>query len=193
MGMLHLLTASPPVWLPVALADLPALLLDHAHCEMKAAASALSFARRYPHDARFVADMRELAREEGEHYADVRKLLDARQIPWVPAPKDEYVVHLLKQVRSIPGQRLMDRLLIAAIIEARSCERLGLLAEHLADQPLRAFYRRLFEAEARHHGLFLEWARQFCGREATDERLAALVAWEAEYVASKAPSPHIHG
>jgi tRNA 2-(methylsulfanyl)-N6-isopentenyladenosine37 hydroxylase len=191
--MLHLLTPTPSTWLPAALNDLPTLLLDHAHCEMKAAASAESFARRYPDDARFVADMKHLAEEERGHYDDVRAILAERNIPWRHAPKDEYVVHLMKAVRQAPEHRFVDRLLIAAIIEARSCERLGLLADALADAELRAFYRRLFEAEARHHGLFLEWARHFGGRVEADARLAELVARERAYVLAKEPSPHVHG
>ena len=191
--MLHLLEPTPDTWLPVALADLPTLLLDHAHCEMKAAASAESFARRYPDQAAFVHDMKELAEEERGHYDDVRAILQSQGIPWRPAPRDEYVLHLLQAVRQEPAARLVDRLLIAAIIEARSCERLGLLAEGLTDPELRAFYRRLFEAEARHHGLFLEWARHFAGRREADERLDELLKAEAAYVREKTPTAHVHG
>ena len=175
------------------MADLDTLLVDHAHCERKAAASARSFAARYPDEAAFVAAMAALAAEEDDHFQRVRALLDARGAAWGRSPKDAYVVHLLKAVRPPSELRKLDRLLIAAIIEARSCERLGLLAEALPDAELRAFYRELFEAEARHHGLFLEWARYFGGRAAADARLAALLAHEAAYVTAKEPSAHVHG
>lgn len=191
--MLHLLTPSPAAWLPVALADVDALMLDHAHCEMKAAASARSFAKRYPAEADFVAAMHALAEEEDDHYRRVRFLLDARGVAWQPAPKDGYVVHLLEKVRSPARLRLLDRLLIAAIIEARSCERLGMLADAFTAAELRDFYRELFESEARHHGLFLQWARHFAGRDVADARLTELVAHEAAYVTTKAPTPHVHG
>lgn len=191
--MLHLLVPSPASWLPVALADFDALLLDHAHCEMKAAANARMLAEKYPGDAAFVADMHALAAEEDDHYRRVRALIDARGITWAPAKKDHYVVHLLKAARHGAGQHLLDRLLTAAIIEARSCERLGFLAASLDDEPLREFYRELFESEARHHGLFLEWARNKFGRQPADERLAQLLAHEAAYVQTKQPTPHVHG
>lgn len=193
MQMLHLLVPSPASWLPVALADLDALLLDHAHCEMKAAANARRMAERHAGDTAFVGDMQALAEEEDDHYRRVRAIMDARGVSWAPAKKDHYVVHLLKMVRHGANQHLLDRLLVAAIIEARSCERLGFLAESLGDEALRAFYRELFESEARHHGLFLEWARKMFGRQAADERLAAILAHEAAYVQSKSPTPHVHG
>lgn len=191
--MLHLLVPSPAAWLPAALAAFDALLLDHAHCEMKAAASARMLADRYPGDPAFVADMQALADEEDDHYRRVRAFIDARGIHWAPAKKDHYVVHLLKMVRQGAEQRLLDRLIVAAIIEARSCERLGFLAACLDDEALRSFYRELFESEARHHGLFLEWARKFFGRETADARLAEILAHEAAYVTTKSPTPHVHG
>lgn len=191
--MLHLLAPSPARWVHVAVADLPTLLLDHAHCEMKAAASATSFATRYPDHPEFVAAMHELAREEEGHYHAVRAILDQRRIAWTGVEKDAYVVHLLKQVRAQPENRLIDRLLIAAIIEARSCERLGLLSEVLDEPELRTFYRELFEAEARHHGLFLGWARHFGGRQPADLRLQELLTHEAAYVRAKQPTAHVHG
>ena len=175
------------------MADMPTLLLDHAQCERKAAANARSLATRYPENEAFVAAMESLAREEEEHLHAVRALLDQRGIAWQRAEKDAYVVHLLKEVRSPAPLRFLDRLLIAAIIEARSCERLGMLAEALPDPALRRFYRELFEAEARHHGLFLEWARHFGGRAPADERLAHLLTHEAAYVLAKTPTAHVHG
>lgn len=191
--MLHLLAPTPAAWLPVALSDLDTLLLDHAHCEMKAVASAKSFADRYPENAAFVADMQALAEEEESHYRQVRAIMDARGIAWRPAKKDRYVVHLLQQVRVGGEARRIDRLIIASIIEGRSCERLGLLADGFTDAALKAFYRELFESEARHHGLFLEWARHFAGRESADDRLAFFTAHEAEYVTNKEPEPTVHG
>jgi tRNA 2-(methylsulfanyl)-N6-isopentenyladenosine37 hydroxylase len=196
--MLHLLVPSPQAWLPVALGDLPTLLLDHAHCEMKAAASARMLARRYGEDRDFVRAMAELAAEETAHYDGVRLLMEQRGIAWAPIKKDGYVAHLLTAARANYAERRTDRLLIAAIIEARSCERLGLLADAFAadthrDEELRGFYRELFESEARHHGMFLEWARHFAGRSAADERLAVLLDHEAAYVTAKAPTAHFHG
>ncbi len=191
--MLHLLVPSPSGWIEAALADLPTLLLDHAHCEMKAAASAEMFASRYPDETDFVAEMRELAAEEQDHFDRVRAIMEERDIAWRPADKDWYVVHLLKKVRSPAAHRQLDRLLIAAIIEARSCERLGMLSESLDEPNLRVFYRELFESEARHHGLFLGWARHFAGREAADARLTELVAHESAYVTTKEPTAHVHG
>lgn len=191
--MLHLHVPTRSDWLPVALADFDTLLLDHAHCEMKAVASAESFARRYPDDPTFVQDMQALAAEERNHFAQVRRLLIDRGLPWRAATQDAYVAHLLRRVQSGNDERRLDRLLIASIIEARSCERFGLLVGALHQPKLRAFYQELFGSEARHHRLFLDWARHFAGRVAADRRLDELLAHEAAYVSQKAPTPHVHG
>jgi tRNA-(ms[2]io[6]A)-hydroxylase len=191
--MLHLLVPSRPDWLPEALANLDLLLLDHAHCEMKAAANARHLAGRYPEVPAFVAAMHALAAEEDEHFRRVRALVAARGVAWRPAPKDGYVLHLLAAVRHPAPQHKLDKLIVASIIEARSCERLGMLAEALPEAAHRAFYRELFESEARHHGLFLEWARHFAGRAAADRRLEELLAHEAQYVRAKEPTAHVHG
>ena len=162
--MFCLTVPSDPAWARAALDDLDAVLADHAHCEMKAASNALSLAARHPDDPRIVAALAELAREEIAHFQEVLVWLGRRKIALGPPPKDHYAA-ALRRVRLELGPTelptLVDRLLVAALIEARSCERFKLLIEVLgADEhaELRAFYARLLAAEARHYRTFVDLA-----------------------------------
>ncbi|MFO0746351.1 MAG: tRNA isopentenyl-2-thiomethyl-A-37 hydroxylase MiaE [Myxococcota bacterium] len=171
-------------WLLVALADPLALLADHAHCEKKAAASALGLVNRHPEESALVTAMIALAREELEHFADVHEALVQRGGTLGPDLGDAYVQALLALVRSGgPLERLVDRLLCSALIEARSFERLWLLGERHPDPDLRGLYDRFARAEARHGTVFVQLARDLAvARGATkasvDERLAELTRAE---------------
>jgi tRNA-(ms[2]io[6]A)-hydroxylase len=162
--MLCLTAASDPRWVQVALTDLDAVLVDHAHCEMKAAANALSLASRFPNPSSVALALTSLAREEIDHFQRVLRELDRRGLALGAPPVDEYAAQLRRaSTRLEPQLRtpLVDRLLVGALIEARSCERFKLLVDAL-DGPrhaeLRALYGELLAAEARHSRVFVELA-----------------------------------
>jgi tRNA-(ms[2]io[6]A)-hydroxylase len=162
--MLCLTVPTDPAWASAALADLDAVLADHAHCEMKAASNALSLAARHPENPSIVLALTDLAREEIGHFQEVLAWLSKRNVSLGPPPKDLYAASL-RQARSELGPTslppLVDRLLVAALIEARSCERFKVLIEVLTAESLvelRAFYTRLLAAEARHYLTFMDLA-----------------------------------
>jgi tRNA 2-(methylsulfanyl)-N6-isopentenyladenosine37 hydroxylase len=174
-------SASDPRWTAVALADLDRTLGDHAHCEKKAAANALSLLQAYPEVPGLPAHMARLAREESGHLARVLQLLERRGLVLGRDPGDPYAQALQALVRTPAAQRQLDRFLVAAIIEARSCERLALLAGALSDVDLRRFYAELARSEDGHQKLFLRLAARVHG-EATWPRLEELLDAEAELI-----------
>src|SRR5215510_5965624 len=172
------LCASDPAWLAVALGDLDAVHADHLHCERKAAQSALSLIRSYPERADLVAAMARLAHDETRHVVQVAGLLARRGQPASYDHGDDYAAALRGQIRSREPDRLLDRLLVFAIIEGRSAERLALVAGALDDARTRELYGSLATAEVRHRDTFLALAqgaapRAFCPRAA---ELAAIEA-----------------
>lgn len=173
------------------MSDLDSLLDDHAHCEKKAAASALSLIVGYPGHDELVRRLSALAVEELQHFRMVHERLLARGRSLGGDKGDPYAKKLLSLARPNHG-RLTDRLLLLGLIEARSRERLGLLAENLPDPELARFYQQLSEAEARHADMFRELAAIYDERKAVEERLAVLARAEAEIVASLPLSPRIH-
>jgi len=178
-------------WLPGALAELDRVLVDHAHCEKKAAANALSLLQAYPEVPGLPALMARLAREESAHLARVLQLLDARGLALGRDPGDPYAQGLQRLIRTPAAERRLDRLLVAAIIEARSCERLGLLAEGLEEPGLRRFYAELARSEDGHQRLFLRLAERTAPESALP-RLDALLDAEAELLRSLPLRPAIH-
>lgn len=195
--MLSLLTPTDPLWVEAALADLPALLSDHAHCELKAAQSALSLVARYASEVPELAPpLSALAKEESEHFAAVHERLVARGLRLGLPASDGYVVKLMaasKEDRSAGHPALLDRLLVAALIEGRSCERFRLIAEHVPDASLASFYRELMASEARHFTLFSSLAADCFGKAESRARLATLAQREAQIVASLPFGPQVHG
>jgi len=155
-----LLSRTATGWAEVATADFGTFLQDHAQCERKAAASCLSYVSKYPNITVLVDPMISLAREELEHFAQVFRLLQKRSLPLVIAEKDPYVNELVVHVRTGVEERLLDRLVVSALIEARSCERLQLVASHLKDAELADFYHSLARSEAGHYRVFLRLAER---------------------------------
>jgi tRNA-(ms[2]io[6]A)-hydroxylase len=186
-----LLSRTPPGWIAVALSDLDALLDDHAHCEKKAAASALSLIVAYPGHDELVRRLSALAVEELQHFRMVHERLIARGRSLGGDKGDPYAQRLLHLARPNRG-RLTDRLLLLGLIEARSCERLGLLGESLSDPELARFYRQLAEAEERHAEMFLELAAVYEERASVEKRLEELARAEAEIAAVLPLLPRIH-
>jgi tRNA-(ms[2]io[6]A)-hydroxylase len=204
--MLGLLAPTDARWAPAALADLDAVLRDHAHCEMKAASHALSLAARHPDDLVLVRKLVALAQEELAHFDRVLALLGERRIALGPPPVDEYAAALHAGAAKLPrlaGARapLVDRLLVSALIEARSCERFKLLASALGEShELFAFYGELFACEARHFRDLIDLASAASSHEIASERFAALATVEADIVralgqrgASSTERATIHG
>ena len=195
--MLALLTPSDPLWVEAAAADLPALLSDHAHCEIKAAQSALSLVARYAGEMpNLVAPLSALAREESEHFGLVYAQLAARDTRLGLPASDSYVTQLsgaARRGRSDAQPILLDKLLVAALIEGRSCERFRLLSEYLAQAELRAFYRQLMASEAHHFTLFCSLAAECFGPSESRARLATLATREAEIVKHLPLGPQVHG
>jgi len=194
--MLGLLTPTDPAWAHAAMEDLDGLMSDHAHCELKAAQSALSLVARFGGEApEIVAPLLSLAKEETGHFDQVHRRLTERGRKLDLPEADGYVNALRRAVRTDHGAYplMLDRLLVNALIEGRSCERFHLLSESLNNDALRVFYRDLMESEARHHRLFTRLAEDRFGRETTRARLADLAEREAGVVASLPLTATVHG
>jgi tRNA 2-(methylsulfanyl)-N6-isopentenyladenosine37 hydroxylase len=181
-----------PRWVEIALADLDAVLCDHLHCERKAAQSALSMVRAYPDRPELVAAVARLAHEETSHVVQVAQVLAKRGASPRFDLGDDYVQSLRRAVRKRDPDRLVDHLLVFALIEARSAERLALLGEALPDPELAALYRALATAEVRHRDTFLALAAQVAPATEVARRAGELAAREAEIVAKLPIRPRIH-
>ena len=190
--MLSLKTRTSAAWVGAVMADFDSFLLDHAACERKASATGLSFVVRYPDRDALVAPMIAFALEELEHFRDVYAFIAARGLRLTPDERDPYVTGFLDHVRTGRDERLLDRLLVAAIVEARGCERFELVARALTDGALKVFYERLVSSEARHHVLFVRLARNYFDEETIAKRLDALLDIEAALLAGLAPRAALH-
>jgi tRNA-(ms[2]io[6]A)-hydroxylase len=183
-------SATPPAWFAVSRRDLGALLSDHLHCERKAAENALSLVRRYPGDPALVERLCRLAHEETSHIVQVAAALAARGLPLRADTPNHYARALLAELRPNEPDRRVDAVLCAALIEARSHERLSLLAAGFAaegDAALADLYRTLAVAEDRHAEIFVELAGPTAG-----PRLDELAAREAEILAGLPQACRIH-
>jgi tRNA-(ms[2]io[6]A)-hydroxylase len=181
-----------PAWVEQAIANLDIVLLDHSHCERKAAGVALNLMFRYPSCTRLVRQLTAIAREELEHFEQVNQWLERRNIPLAPLASPPYGARLKAQIRQQEPERLLDSLLVAALIEARSHERLGLLAQHCPEAELAQFYRSLMASEARHYGIYWILADEYCERKVVEQRLGELSLVESEVLATLHPEPRIH-
>ena len=164
-----LTTPTPDAWIQTATDRLPDLLLDHANCELKAASTALGFLYRYPDRSQLAQRMSRLAREELRHFEQVRKIMAKRGIEFERLTASRYAGQLREMVRDEEPRKLLDLLLIGALIEARSCERFARLAPHLPPD-LEKFYSGLLASEARHFQHYLAFAESECGISADEVR-----------------------
>lgn len=178
--MLELRAATPAAWLDVVLADFDAFLVDHAACERKASATGMSFVVRYPDRKKLLEPLIAFAREELEHFHLVYQLIEARGLSLEADQKDTYVRRLRSLARTDSEQHLLDRLLIAGVVEARGCERFRMVAEGLEDPELETFYLDITRSEARHHGLFVQLARMYFAEDVIRARIGEILDREAE-------------
>lgn len=189
---LRLSERSSAAWLERALSDVDTILLDHAHCEKKAASTAMNLIFRYQHEPRLMRPLSELAREELEHFERVLSVMERRGVPFEPLEPSPYAAQLYKRVRKQEPHRLLDTLLVCSIIEARSCERMRLLAESLEDDELARLYRSLLASEARHHESFVQLAVSFSDVDTVQVRLRELMDHEAEVLARPVDGVRLH-
>jgi len=183
-----------PRWVNIAEMNIREILVDHAYCEQKAASNAISLIIKYPERKLLVEMLTPLVAEEWSHFARVLDELHKRGLTLGPNRKDEYVDKLQTILRKGGGkdEQLVEKLLLSALIEARSCERFSLLRDHIDDTVLAEFYGGLFESEARHHSTYVQMACQFAPAEVVRARLDELAAAEAEIIAPRDPLPRMH-
>lgn len=190
--MLNLQSTTAPRWLAQVDENLEQILIDHAHCEKKAAAAAMNFIMNYGRYTNLCREMARIVIEEMEHFRQVLDLLERRGLKFRPQQAGSYGRKLQELVRKGDPGRAVDRLLVAGLIEARSCERFSVLASHIRDAELASFYRSLFESEARHHSTYVRMAQYFADEESVASRLRELAAAEAQILAEGDALPRMH-
>lgn len=193
--MLGLKLPTDPRWADVASKNLDEILSDHAWCEQKAASTAISLIVNYPEYTDLTKEMTLLAMEEMSHFKMVHDLIVKRGLTLDFHRKDEYVNQLLEFFPK-GGSRetqLIHRLLYAALIEARSCERFKLFSEKLEDPELKTFYHKLMVSEAGHYTLFINFARKYGDREEVDKKWQELLEFEAKIMQNFSEGKAVHG
>jgi tRNA-(ms[2]io[6]A)-hydroxylase len=183
-SVLGLQLPTDPRWVDLAALSLEDILTDHAYCEQKAAASCISLIQRYPDRERLVSELAPIVTEEWGHFRLVFAELQQRGLRLGRQRKDEYVHTLMAfEVKGArEADRLLDKLLLCALIEARSCERFKRLSEGLDDEYLRQFYRRFMESEAGHYTLFIDLALEYLPREQVRQRWQEWLTYEAKVI-----------
>ncbi|MCY2686649.1 tRNA-(ms[2]io[6]A)-hydroxylase [Salinimicrobium sp. TH3] len=193
--MLGLKLPTDPRWVNIVEKNIEEILTDHAYCEQKAASTAISLIVTHPEYSELVTEMTALAREEMAHFKMVHDRILERGLTLGRDRKDEYVLKLLTFFPK-GGSRLTNlihRLLYAALIEARSCERFRLLSENLEDRELAEFYRSLMVSEANHYTMFLNFARKYGDRKEVDQKWQNLLEFEAEIMKNLGKKETMHG
>lgn len=193
--MLGLKLPTDPYWVNIVERNIDEILTDHAYCEQKAATNAINLVIRFPEYPELVTAMIDLAREELLHFEMVHEHIKKRGAVLGHERRDDYVWELSKFVRKGYAKHisLIDQLLFAALVEARSCERFKVLSENIADQSLRSFYRELMISEANHYSLFINFARQYAQGEDVDLRWKQFLEYEAEVIQKYGKKETIHG
>ena len=179
---LPLRCATPAAWAAQVMSNFDQFLQDHAAAEKKASGMALSMISHYPDRIELVDAMADLAVEEMTHFREVIKWLHERQLQLTADTKDAYVLAMRDHIRKGKEAYFLDRLATAAIIEARGCERFGLVADALPEGGLKQFYKAITRSEARHYKLFLDLAILYFGKESANQRMDELLNVEAEII-----------
>jgi tRNA-(ms[2]io[6]A)-hydroxylase len=190
--MLSLHAPTPDRWFDQVAVSLDELLIDHAHCEKKAAGVAMSLLFTYADDVDLCRAMADIVHEELDHFKLVLDLLDRRGVRFRRQQPARYAERLSALIGKVEPHRAVDRLLVAALIEARSCERFGMLRDRLADPELAAFFGSLFESEARHHSTYVQLAKAVASSDDVQERLHELATAEAQIMAEGDTVPRMH-
>ncbi|CAM1366151.1 tRNA 2-methylthio-N6-isopentenyl adenosine(37) hydroxylase MiaE [Tenacibaculum litopenaei] len=193
--MLGLKFETETSWVAVAKNGLQQLLTDHAFAEQKAASNAVSIIINYSEETELVKDMSDIAIEEMEHFRMVHNIMVERDMVLGKATKNDYALKLQKFFPHT-GDRteaLVHRLLVAALIEARSCERFKVFADNMNDEQLSKFYYDLMISEANHYTLFLGYARKYMDREIVDQKWSDLLAFEAAMMRDRGTTAKVHG
>ncbi|MFN3873349.1 MAG: tRNA-(ms[2]io[6]A)-hydroxylase [Ignavibacterium sp.] len=193
LHMLCLKNKTNPKWIKVALDNLPSVIMDHAHCEKKAAGTGMSLLSTYFDKKEISLSMSDLVEEEIGHYRSVIQILEKLNVTLGRDEGDEYAKNLLSFVNKNEPLRMLDRLLTAGIIEARSCERLQILAENIQNEQLKKFYKELSDSEAGHYVTFIKLAKLYFEEELVRKRLDELTQIEAEIVKNLPNKPLMHG
>ncbi len=196
--MLGLKLPTDPRWVNIVEKNINEILTDHAYCEQKAASNAISVIVKFPEYPDVVDAMTEIVQEEMEHFSLVHEKIKERGMELGRERKDEYVGDLMAYLKSkYPGgskdSQFVSRMLFAAMIEARSCERFRILSEEIEDPDLAEFYRSLMESEARHYTTFLGFARKYGGDVDVDERWKDFLEFEAGLMDKYGKSETMHG
>ena len=172
---------TPEAWLSAAVGSLPLLMIDHANCEKKAAATAMSLMHRYTDNTALLNKMSRLAREELRHFEQVLKLMTKRGIAYESVTASRYAQGLREKVRKKDPHKLVDTLIVGALIEARSCERFASLSPHV-DAELSDFYVSLLKSESRHFMDYITLAKTLASPDEVDERLSLFSAIEQSLI-----------
>ena len=193
--MLGLKFETATSWAEIAKLDLQQILTDHAFAEQKAASNAVSIIINYSEETELVREMSNIAIEEMEHFRMVHELMIARGMTLGREQKNDYAKYLHDFFPKTKNRTdaLIQRLLIAALIEARSCERFKVFSENLEDKELSDFYKELMVSEANHYIIFLGFARQFQNRSIVDEKWQALLTYEADFMKTRGGKAKVHG
>jgi len=182
-------------WVEIAKAGLQQVLTDHAFAEQKAASNAVSIIINYSEETELVSAMSDIAIEEMEHFKMVHEFMVERGMVLGREQKNDYAKHLHSFFVKTKDRTdaLIQRLLIAALIEARSCERFKVFSENIEDKALSDFYKELMVSEANHYTVFLGFARQYQDRKIVDKKWEDLLAYEAEFMKNRGTSAKVHG
>lgn len=187
-----LASSTDPDWVNVILENFDEFLIDHASCERKAMAYAMSCVVKYPDRSEIIPDLLDVAQEELEHFRDVFKLMEERGLKLEADIPDPYVNQLISLCRHGRDERLLDRLLVASVIETRGAERFRIISEALTDEDLKNFYRDLWACEARHGDVFMKMALNYFSAEEIDRRMDEIVQAEADIIANLEWRPSLH-
>jgi len=193
--MLGLKLPTDPRWVNIVEKNIEEILIDHAWCEQKAASNAISLITKFPDYTEMVSELMEIALEEMEHFKMVHEKIKTRGLKLGPERKDEYVHDLMAFINrgGSREQRLSDKLLFSAMIEARSCERFRLLSEEIKDEDLKVFYHELMISEANHYTTFLNFARQVYDTEKVNKRWKEFLEYEASIIDKYGKKETMHG
>lgn len=182
---LDIRTPSPAGWIEAVLADFASFLQDHADCERKASATAMSLVAKYPNRIEIIPELIETAVEELEHFQQVYRIMEAQGIQLAHSiHEDLYIKALMKSQHSGVEERFLDRLLIASVVETRGAERFKIVADHLDDEELSRFYKMLWTSEAKHGHIYVKMALNYFPEEKVYNRLEWWVDRESDIISS---------